>query len=65
MALLTRFATDDGISAGQVDQDGAGAVIDQAIAEKDRLGIGAVWLQLCVIDEAAAERAHELAGMSS
>jgi hypothetical protein len=34
-----------------VDQDGAGAVIDQAIAAKDRLGIEAVWLQLCVIDE--------------
>jgi predicted CoA-binding protein len=34
-----------------------GAVIDQAIAEKDRLGITAVWLQLGVIDEAATQRA--------
>ena len=33
-----------------------GAVVDQAIAEKDRLGIEAVWLQLGVIDQAAAER---------
>jgi len=37
-----------------------GAVVDQAIA--DRLGIEAVWGQLCVIDEAAAERAFEPAG---
>ena len=35
-----------------------GAVIDQAIAEKDRLGIAAVWLQLGVLDEAAAARAR-------
>ena len=34
-----------------------GAIVDQAIAEKDRLGIQAVWLQFGVIDEAAAERA--------
>src|SRR5215213_2559881 len=40
-----------------VNSQRVGAVVDQAIAEKDRLGIEAVWLQLGVIDEAAAERA--------
>jgi uncharacterized protein len=35
-----------------------GAVVDEAIAEKDRLGIEAVWFQLGVIDEAAAQRAR-------
>jgi hypothetical protein len=59
IGLMARFATDNGIPAGQVDQDGEGAVIDQAIAEKDRPGIKAVWLQLGVIDEATAERVHE------
>ncbi|SDU87215.1 hypothetical protein SAMN04488563_6970 [Jiangella alkaliphila] len=34
-----------------------GEVVDDAIAEKERLGITAVWLQLGVIDEQAAERA--------
>jgi predicted CoA-binding protein len=36
-----------------------GAVVDSAISEKDRLGIGAVWLQLGVVDEDAARRARE------
>jgi uncharacterized protein len=36
----------------------AGEVVDQAIAERQRLGIGAVWLQLGVIDHDAAERAQ-------
>jgi uncharacterized protein len=34
-----------------------GAVVDEAIANKDRLGIQTVWLQLGVIDEDAARRA--------
>jgi predicted CoA-binding protein len=41
-----------------VNSQRVGAVVDDAIAEKDRLGIEAVWLQLGVIDEAAAERAQ-------
>jgi uncharacterized protein len=41
-----------------VNRQLVGAVVDDAIAEKDRLGITAVWLQLGVIDEAAAERAR-------
>jgi hypothetical protein len=40
-----------------VNSHHVGAVVDDAIAEKDRLGIEAVWLQLGVIDDAAAERA--------
>ncbi len=36
----------------------AGEVVDQAITERDRLGIGAVWLQLGVIDTDAAQRAR-------
>jgi predicted CoA-binding protein len=36
-----------------------GAVVDQAIEQKDRLGISAVWLQLGVIDEDAATRAKD------
>lgn len=34
-----------------------GAVVDEAIAQRHRLGIRAVWLQLGVIDRAAAGRA--------
>ena len=35
-----------------------GAVVDEVIANKDRLQIDAVWMQLGVVDEAAAERAR-------
>jgi predicted CoA-binding protein len=34
-----------------------GGVVDEAIANKDRLGIQTLWLQLGVIDKEAAERA--------
>jgi uncharacterized protein len=34
-----------------------GAVVDEAIANKDRLGIETIWLQLGVIDQDAAGRA--------
>lgn len=36
-----------------------GEVVDQAIEHKDRLGTGAVWLQLGVVDEDAARRAKD------
>src|SRR5918995_3517639 len=39
-----------------VNSQRVGGVVDDAIAEKDRLGIKAVWLQLGVIDEDAARR---------
>lgn len=42
-----------------VNSGRVGAVVDEAIREKDRLGIAAVWLQLGVVDEAAADRARE------
>ncbi len=34
-----------------------GAIVDEAIVNKERLGIEAVWLQLGVVDEEAAQRA--------
>ncbi|HEX2704190.1 MAG TPA: CoA-binding protein, partial [Candidatus Lustribacter sp.] len=40
-----------------VRSDLVGAVVDAAIAQRERLGIGAVWLQLGVVDEDAAARA--------
>lgn len=41
-----------------VNSQKVGAVVDDAIAEKQRLGIAAVWMQLGVVDEAAARRAR-------
>ena len=41
-----------------VNSSRVGDVVDHAIAERERLGIQAVWLQLGVIDETAAERAR-------
>jgi uncharacterized protein len=41
-----------------VNSHHVGSVVDEAIANRDRLGIDAIWLQLGVIDEAAAERAR-------
>lgn len=40
-----------------VNSGRVGAIVDEAILNKDRLGIEAVWLQLGVIDEDAARRA--------
>jgi predicted CoA-binding protein len=42
-----------------VNSHHVGAVVDQAIEQKERLGICAVWLQLGVIDEDAAVRAKD------
>ncbi len=42
-----------------VNSDHVGAVVDEAIANKDRLQIDALWLQKGVIDEAAAQRARD------
>ena len=37
--------------------EAAGRVFDEAIAQKDRLGINCVWMQLDIRDDAAAARA--------
>ena len=42
--------------------DAAGEIVDEAIALKDKLGIGVIWMQLGVRDDAAAARA-ETAGL--
>ncbi len=42
-----------------VNSELVGQVVDDAIADKDRLQIDAVWMQLGVIDPAAATRARE------
>lgn len=41
-----------------VNSSRVGGVVDGAIADAERLGIRAIWMQLDVIDTAAAERAR-------
>lgn len=41
-----------------VSSEHVGAVVDEAIAHKDRLRIDAGWMQVGVVDAAAAERAR-------
>jgi len=41
-----------------VSSEHVGAVVDEAIAHKDRLRIDAVWMQVGLVDTAAAERAR-------
>jgi predicted CoA-binding protein len=42
-----------------INRSRVGPLVDEAIAESGRLGIRAVWLQLGVVDEAAAQRARD------
>ncbi|GAB3066452.1 CoA-binding protein [Pedococcus soli] len=42
-----------------VNSEHVGALVDEVIAQKDRLQIDAIWMQLGVADEAAAARARE------
>lgn len=44
--------------------EAAGGVFDEAVAQKDRLGISTVWMQLGIRDDAAAARA-EAAGLTA
>ena len=41
-----------------VNSEHVGAVVDDAIANKERLDIDAIWMQVGVVDEAAADRAR-------
>jgi len=41
-----------------VSSEHVGAVVDEAIAHKDRLQLDAIWMQVGVVDEAAAARAR-------
>ena len=41
------------------NSDAAPAIVDEALREKDRLGIKVVWMQLGVINEEAAQKARD------
>jgi predicted CoA-binding protein len=41
-----------------VNSEHVGAVVDEAIEHRERLQIDAIWMQLGVVDEAAADRAR-------
>jgi len=45
------------------NSEAAGPITDEALAEKDRLGVKVLWMQLGVINEEAAKRA-EAAGLT-
>ena len=58
-----RAVRDAGIAWSDLDGymgagGGGGAMVDDAIAHKERLDIDAIWMQLGVVDQAAAERAR-------
>lgn len=52
----------DGVDVKVVDcfvsSEHVGGVVDEVIANRDRLRIDAIWMQLGVVDQAAAERAR-------
>lgn len=58
----TLSAIPDGTDVAVVDcfvsSEHVGAIVDEAVANRDRLRIKAVWMQLGVVDEAAAARAR-------
>lgn len=61
-AYSTLAGIPDGTDVNVVDcfvnSTRVGAVVDQVIAEMERLDIRALWMQLGVVDEEAAERAR-------